>query len=107
LLLVAELSLGLQPEAGAWQTTKGNQPMIAAASAPATADRLLASQIAMQLAESNRASLKRLSVNVSAGEVTLRGRVGSFYEKQIAIQACRLLAGIDRLVDAVEVVALE
>jgi osmotically-inducible protein OsmY len=77
--------------------------MIAAAPAPATADRLLASQITMQLAETNRSSLKRLSVNVSAGEVTLRGSVGSFYEKQIAIQACRMLAGIDRLVDAVEV----
>ena len=79
--------------------------MIAAAQAPATADRLLASQIATQLAETNRASLRRLSVNVHAGEVTLRGCVGSFYEKQIAIQACRMLAGIDRLVDAVEVAA--
>jgi len=81
--------------------------MIAPASAPATADSLLALQIAMQLAESNWASLKRLSVNVSGGEVTLRGSVGSFHEKQIAIQACRLLAGIDRLVDAVEVATLE
>jgi len=80
--------------------------MIAAASAPALADRLLASQIESQLAETHRASLKRLSVNVDAGEVTLRGSVGSFYEKQIAIQACRMLAGIERLIDAVEVAAI-
>jgi osmotically-inducible protein OsmY len=79
--------------------------MIAAAQAPVTADRLLASQITTQLAETNRSSLKRLSVDVQAGEVTLRGSVGSFYEKQIAIQACRMLAGIERLVDAVEVAA--
>jgi len=79
--------------------------MIAAAQPLATADRLLASQIETQLAGTNRASLRRLSVNVSAGEVTLRGSVSSFYEKQIAIQTCRMLAGIDRLIDAVEVAA--
>ena len=77
--------------------------MIAAAARVDTADRLLASQISTQLAETNRASLRRLSVDVNGGEVTLRGHVGTFYEKQVAIQACRLLAGIDRLIDAVEV----
>ena len=51
----------------------------------------------------NRPALKRLAVNVAAGSVTLRGSVASFYEKQIAIQTCRVLAGIERLVDAVEV----
>jgi osmotically-inducible protein OsmY len=79
--------------------------MIAAAQGPATADRLLATQIANQLAETNRSSLKRLSIDVRAGEVTLRGSVGSFHEKQVAIQACRMLAGIGRLIDAVEVSA--
>ena len=37
------------------------------------------------------------------GNVTLRGSVASFYEKQIAIQTCRVLAGIERLTDAVDV----
>ena len=68
-----------------------------------TADRLLASRICTQLAETNHASLRRLSVDVKRGEVTLRGHVSTFYEKQVALQACRLLAGIDRLIDAVEV----
>jgi len=77
--------------------------MIAAAPNRGTNDRLLASQISTQLAETNRASLKRLAVDVRGGHVTLRGSVGSFYEKQIAIQACRLFTGIERLVDAVEV----
>jgi osmotically-inducible protein OsmY len=77
--------------------------MMIAAARIDTADRLLANQISRQLAETNRASLRRLSVDVSGGEVTLRGHVSTFYEKQVAIQACRLLAGIDRLIDAVEV----
>jgi osmotically-inducible protein OsmY len=80
--------------------------MIAAAQAPSNEDRLLASRIASQLAETNWASLRRLSVDVQAGAVTLRGCVGSFHEKQIAIQACRILAGIDQLIDAVEVAAV-
>ncbi len=67
-------------------------------------DDLLASQIARQLAETNRANLKRLAVDVREGALTLRGRVASFYEKQIAIEACRLRADLSRLVDATEVV---
>jgi osmotically-inducible protein OsmY len=69
------------------------------------ADNVLERQIASQLAESSRPALKRLAVSVTGGSVTLRGRVASFYEKQLAIQTCRMLAGIDRLVDAVEVAA--
>ena len=77
--------------------------MIAPAGPLASSDRLLATQISTQLAETNRFSLRRLSVDVRQGEVTIRGCVGSFHEKQVAIQACRVLAGIDRLIDAVEV----
>ena len=77
--------------------------MISTAAPPSAADYLLADRITTQLAETNRANLRRLSVNVRAGEVTLRGSVGSFYERQIAIQTCRELPGIDRLIDAVEV----
>jgi osmotically-inducible protein OsmY len=77
--------------------------MIAPAAPPTAADYVLADRITTQLAETNRANLRRLSVNVRAGEVTLRGSVSSFYERQIAIQTCRELPGIDRLIDAVEV----
>jgi osmotically-inducible protein OsmY len=64
---------------------------------------LLANQITAQLAETNRANLKRLAVVVSEGAVTLRGYVSSFYEKQIAIEACRMRADLSRLVDDVQV----
>jgi osmotically-inducible protein OsmY len=77
--------------------------MVAFLGAPASADTLLAAQIATQLAETNRANLRRLSVAVRGGEVTLRGCVASFYERQIAIQTCRVLTGIVRVNDAVEV----
>ena len=77
--------------------------MIAPAERRALTDRLLESQVATQLAGTKRASLQRLSVNAQSGQVTLRGCVGSFYEKQIAIQACRMLGGIEQLIDAVEV----
>jgi osmotically-inducible protein OsmY len=79
--------------------------MVAAACKPQATDEVLATRIVDQLAGTNRASLRRLSVAVHSGEVTLRGSVGSFYEKQIAIQACRVLSGIERLIDAVEVAA--
>jgi len=39
--------------------------------------------------------------------VTLRGSVASYYERQIAIQTCRMLEGIVRVNDAVEVAAIE
>jgi len=77
-----------------------------AASAPRTSDRQLERQITSHLAETNRPGLKGLAVNVADGRVTLRGCVASFYEKQIAIQTCRVLAGIERLTDAVEVASV-
>lgn len=80
--------------------------MIAPLGTPASADTLLAAQISSQLAETNRPSLKRLSVAVRGSEVTLRGSVPSFYERQIAIQACRMASGIIRVNDAVEVAAI-
>jgi osmotically-inducible protein OsmY len=75
--------------------------MIAVAGTPA--DRLLANKISTNLADTNRFNLKRLAVDVQRGEVTIRGCVGSFYERQIAIQTCRLVPGIDRLIDALDV----
>lgn len=74
------------------------------APALASTDDLLASQISTQLAGTKRANLRRLAVDVREGAVTLRGQVGSYYEKQMAIEACRLQADVSRLVDAMEVV---
>jgi osmotically-inducible protein OsmY len=44
-----------------------------------------------------------LQVDVQEGTVTLRGRVASFYEKQVAIHSCQRVAGVHKLIDAVDV----
>ena len=77
--------------------------MIATATRLDATDGLLANRIATHLADTNWPSLKRLSVDVRGGQVTLRGSVGSFYEKQLAIRACRVQGGISEMIDAVEV----
>jgi osmotically-inducible protein OsmY len=66
-------------------------------------DRELKERISVQLAETNRPSLRRLAVVVNEGCVTIRGCVQTFYERQLAIRSCQSLAGVERLVDAVEV----
>lgn len=74
--------------------------MVGVCDIAAGSDKALERKITSRLADTNRASLKQLAVQVAGGSVTLRGSVASFYEKQIAIQTCRVLAGLDRLIDA-------
>ena len=73
------------------------------AAATLSTDRELKQRISEQLAETNRPNLRRLAVIVDAGSVTIRGCVQSFYERQLAIRSCQSLAGVVRLIDAVEV----
>lgn len=47
--------------------------------------------------------LQRLSVRAEEGVVTLRGRVTSYYERQLAQQLVRRVAGVVRLIDELEV----
>ena len=69
----------------------------------AQADQLMGRQIRHSLAELRRPALGRLTVEVQGGRVTLRGRVATFYEKQLAMHSCQDLLGSGRLVDRVEV----
>ena len=55
------------------------------------------------LAGRNIPSLRRLEVEVVAGRVTLRGRLRTYYEKQLALHCCQRVAGVITLVDAMEV----
>jgi osmotically-inducible protein OsmY len=75
----------------------------AQALATASTDRELQNRITEQLAETKRPNLRRLAVAVDEGIVTIRGCVQSFYERQLAIRSCQCLAGVEGLVDAVEV----
>jgi osmotically-inducible protein OsmY len=68
-----------------------------------TKDQDLERRVIGYLASRYLPSLRQLQVSASEGTITLRGRVQSFYEKQIAIHSCQRVAGVRRLIDAVDV----
>jgi osmotically-inducible protein OsmY len=68
-----------------------------------TKDQDLQRRVISFLAGRYLPSLRSLQVDVQEGTVTLRGRVASFYEKQVAIHSCQRVAGVHKLIDAVDV----
>ena len=66
-------------------------------------DRLLEQKIATLLADRHLPGLRQLEIAASRGTVTLRGRVRSFYEKQLCQIVCRRAAGVVQFVDDVVV----
>lgn len=66
-------------------------------------DHDLERRVANFLASCHMSSLRKLEVEAREGVVTLRGQVQSFYEKQVSHLCCRRVAGVYRLVDAVDV----
>ena len=69
------------------------------------ADGELERQLLSFLFERQIPALRRISVAVSNGIVTLKGRVQSFYERQLCLSCCRRVAGVRQLVDQIEVAA--
>ncbi len=67
------------------------------------ADHDLRERMVSYLCSRFRSSLRRLDVESSGGTVTIRGRVPTYYEKQLAINSCRRVAGVVKLVDDVVV----
>lgn len=49
--------------------------------------------------------VKRLEIEAHGGTLTLRGRVGSYYLKQLCGHCAQRVAGVIRLVNAIQVVA--
>ena len=70
-------------------------------------DRDLERRVANYLASSHVPGLRHLEVEAENGVVTLRGRVHSFYEKQLCQAFCRRVAGVVRYVDNVDVAHAE
>lgn len=66
-------------------------------------DSNLKRRIVNFLAQRHVASLRRIRVEVEGGRVRLRGRVGSFYEKQLCLNCCQRVAGVRRIDDQIEV----
>ncbi|HVA45915.1 MAG TPA: BON domain-containing protein [Pirellulales bacterium] len=67
------------------------------------ADRDLERRVVNFLAERHVPGLRHLEVEAQNGTVTLRGRVHSFYEKQLCQAVCRRVAGVVRYIDAIDV----
>ena len=67
------------------------------------ADRDLERRVAAFLASRNVPALRLIHVEAHEGRVTLRGRVRSFYEKQLGQHSARNVPGVVELVDAIEV----
>jgi osmotically-inducible protein OsmY len=62
-------------------------------------DRELEQRVRVFLTGQNVPSLRRLVIEARNGTVTLRGRVPTFYEKQLSQLCKRRVTGVRRLVD--------
>jgi osmotically-inducible protein OsmY len=67
------------------------------------ADRDLERRVTNYLVGRHVSGLRRLEVEAHNGIVTVRGRVQSFYEKQLCHDCCRRVAGVVQFIDAVDV----
>jgi osmotically-inducible protein OsmY len=47
--------------------------------------------------------LRHLEVSAERGVVTVRGRVRSFYQRQVCVHCCQRVAGVSSIVDEIEV----
>jgi len=52
-------------------------------------------------------ALRHIEVQADNGTVTLRGRVTTFFQKQLCLNCCRRVAGVIDLVDRVDVVTFD
>lgn len=70
---------------------------------PDLADADLRRRVISFLAGRHLAALRSIEVEAQGGTVTLRGKVHTFYEKQLTQQCSRRVAGVVRLIDEVDV----
>jgi hypothetical protein len=56
-----------------------------------------------RLTQTGHHSLKAVACEVREKQITLRGQVGTFYEKQLAQEAIRQMAVAHRIVNEIEV----
>ena len=67
-------------------------------------DRDLEERIATFLVATHHCCFRQLKIRAKNGKVTLSGPVHSFYQRQLAVNCCRRVAGVTGLVDQIEVV---
>lgn len=66
-------------------------------------DRALVRRIALVLQVLHVPLLRRLTIEAQEGVVTLRGRVATYYQRQIAYSAARRVPGVVRVIDEIDV----
>ena len=66
-------------------------------------DKDLQHRVASYLGSRHFPAFRDLQVDVDHGAVTVSGRLSTYYEKQVAINACRRVAGVLQLVDDISV----
>ncbi|HEV3339332.1 MAG TPA: BON domain-containing protein [Pirellulales bacterium] len=66
-------------------------------------DALIAHRARQTLRSSSFVSLRRLTCDVHEGMLTLRGRLPSFYARQIALSLMADIEGVEEITDRVEV----
>jgi osmotically-inducible protein OsmY len=71
--------------------------------AASESDNLLARRVRQTLADLHVPILRTLDVTAEDGVVTLRGRVRSYYERQLAHANVRRLSGVEKLVEEITV----
>ncbi len=66
-------------------------------------DRDLEGRIRRFLAGLHHRSLMELHIEAENGEVTVRGQLSSFYEKQLVLAGCRRVAGVVKIHESIDV----
>jgi len=66
-------------------------------------DSVLARRVQLFLASQPRPALRYLQVEARGSTVTLRGLVTTYYERQLALQCSRQVAGVRELIDKITV----
>src|SRR5688572_29631532 len=67
------------------------------------ADRELARRVTNFLAGQHVPALRAIQVEVRNGAVTLRGRVRTYYEKQLSHHSAKRVAGVHQVINEIEV----
>ena len=66
-------------------------------------DGELQSRVRRFIVSRDASAFREIDVHVDEGEVTLRGPVASYYQKQVVLNTCRRVAGVLCVVDEVQV----
>jgi osmotically-inducible protein OsmY len=70
-------------------------------------DRDLERRVLNYLIGRQMPALRTIEVAAQGGTVVLRGKVPTFYQKQLCLNCCRRVAGVLEVIDQVDVVARE